>query len=85
MTTDLINRLAKIVGSRFVSGEAEERYLYSMDPGTMPAAAPDAVVMPANTEEVQEIVRLANELKGYSLVEHPLGTFNFYRLVSQVA
>ncbi len=63
MTTDLTTRLGKIVGSRFVSGEAEERYLYSMDPGTMPAAAPDAVVMPANTDEVQLIVQLANELK----------------------
>ena len=63
MTTDLITRLGKIVGPEFVSGEAEERYLYSMDPGTMPAAAPDAVVMPANTKEVQQIVALANELK----------------------
>ena len=63
MTTDLITRLGKIVGSRFVSGAAEERYLYSMDPGTMPAAAPDAVVMPANTDEVQQVVLLANELK----------------------
>ena len=62
MTTDLITRLGKIVGPGFVSGEAEERYLYSMDPGTMPAAVPDAVVMPANTEEVQQIVLLANEL-----------------------
>ncbi len=63
MTTDLITRLGKIVGPGFASGEAEERYLYSMDPGTMPAATPDAVVMPANTEEVQKIVLLANELK----------------------
>ncbi len=62
MTTDLITRLEKIVGPRFVSGEAEERYLYSMDQGTMPPSEPDVVVMPANTEEVQQIVRLANEL-----------------------
>ncbi len=63
MTTDLITRLEKIVGPRFVSGEAEERYLYSMDQGTMPPAVPDAVVMPKNSDEVQQIVRLANELK----------------------
>lgn len=63
MTTDLITRLGNIVGPRFVSGAAEERFLYAMDPGTMPATTPDAVVMPANTEEVQQIVALANELK----------------------
>jgi glycolate oxidase len=63
MTSDLIARLGKIVGPRFVSGEAEERYLYSMDQGTMPPAAPDAVVMPADTEEVRQVVALANELK----------------------
>jgi len=63
MTTDLITRLSQIVGLRFVSGEAEELFLYSMDQGTMPAAVPDAVVMPANTEEVRQIVLLANELK----------------------
>ena len=63
MTTDLITRLGNLVGPRFVSGAAEERFLYSMDPGTMPAATPDAVVMPANTEEVRQVVALANELK----------------------
>ncbi len=63
MTTDLITRLEKIVGHRFVSGAAEERYLYSMDQGTMPPSEPDVVVMPANTEEVRQIVLLANELK----------------------
>ena len=56
MTSDLIARLGKIVGPRFVSGEAEERYLYSMDQGTMPQAPPDAVVMPKNTEEVRRVV-----------------------------
>jgi len=63
MTTDLITRLEKIVGPRFVSGAAEERYLYSMDPGTMPPSIPDAVAMPATTEEVRQIVLLSNELK----------------------
>ena len=63
MTTDLITRLSQIVGQRFVSGEPEERFLYSMDQGTMPPAIPDVVVMPANTEEVRQIILLANELK----------------------
>lgn len=63
MTTDLIAKLGDIVGPWFVSGEAEERYIYAMDPGTMPPAVPDAVVMPKSTEEVQSIVRLASAMK----------------------
>ncbi len=61
--TELIQQLAQIVGERYVSGEPEERFLYASDPGTMPPAAPDAVVMPANTEEVQAVMRLANDMK----------------------
>ena len=38
----MIDRLSQIVGSRFVSAEPEERYLYSMDQGTMPPVEPDA-------------------------------------------
>jgi len=63
MTTELIQQLEKIVGPRFVSGAAEELYLYSMDPGTMPQAYPDAVILPKTVEEVQQMVRLAGELK----------------------
>ncbi len=60
---ELIDRLKKIVGERFVSAESEERYLYSMDMGTMPPSVPDLVVMPGSTEEVSKIIRLANEYK----------------------
>jgi glycolate oxidase len=60
---ELIKKLADIVGSRFVSAAAEERYIYSMDQGTMPPSEPDAVVMPRNTEEVRQVILLANELK----------------------
>lgn len=63
MTTELIQRLEKIVSPRFVSNAAEELYMYSMDPGTMPQAYPDAVALPNTVEEVQQIVRLANEMK----------------------
>ena len=58
---DIVKKLSQIVGPGFVSAEAEERYLYAMDPGTMPPAAPDAVVMPADTQQVQAVMRLANE------------------------
>lgn len=59
---DLINRLAAIVGPAHVSAAAEELYFYSMDPGTMPAAPPDAVVMPADVSEVSRVMALATEL-----------------------
>jgi FAD/FMN-containing dehydrogenase len=58
---ELIRKLAAVVGERFVSSRPEERFIYSMDPGTMPAAMPDAVVMPNSTEEVAAVMRLANE------------------------
>jgi len=62
MATELICRLEKIVGPRFVSAAPEELYLYSMDPGTMPQAKPDAVALPKTVEEVARIMRLANEI-----------------------
>jgi glycolate oxidase len=67
---DMIDRISQIVGPRFVSAEPEERYLYSMDQGTMPPMEPDAVVLPGNTEAVQKIMRLANE---YRIPVVPMG------------
>jgi glycolate oxidase len=67
---NMVNILSDIVGPRFVSDSAEEKYIYSMDPGTMPACEPDMVVMPGNTAEVQQIVQAANA-HGVPLV--PLG------------
>ncbi len=58
---ELIKKLSAVVGKRFVSNRPEERFMYSMDPGTMPPAEPDAVVLPGTTEEVAQIMRLANE------------------------
>jgi glycolate oxidase len=60
---DLMEKLRAIVGEAYVSAEAEERYLYSMDQGTMPPSPPDAVVMPKTADQVARIVRLANEKK----------------------
>ncbi len=53
--------LVKIVGEEWVSRNPEELYIYSCDPGTMPPAKPDYVVMPKSTEEVRKIVMLANK------------------------
>ena len=57
---ELYGKLATIVGPEYVSDQPEERYIYSMDPGTMPPAAPDLVVMPSSTEEVRRIMQVAN-------------------------
>jgi len=55
------DQLAEIVGPEFVSDAPEEKYIYAMDPGTMPPCEPDYVVMPGSTEEVQKILQAANE------------------------
>ena len=55
--------LAGIVGEEYVSNRKEELYIYSQDPGMMEPHEPDYVVMPKTTEEVQKIVKLANEEK----------------------
>jgi len=56
----ILDTLSEIVGSQYVSASPEEKFIYAMDPGTMPPKEPDYVVMPASTEEVQQIVRVAN-------------------------
>jgi len=62
-TSALYDSLAKIVSKDFVSDRKEERYFYARDGGLMPPHEPDFVVMPKTTEEVQEIVKLANSEK----------------------
>lgn len=53
--------LARIVGADYVSSEPEELYLYGRDLGTSSPHPPDYVVAPKTAEEVQEIVKLANQ------------------------
>jgi FAD/FMN-containing dehydrogenase len=57
---EIYEGLTKIVGPEYVSNQPEERFIYSRDPGTMEPYEPDFVVMPNSTEEVREIVLLAN-------------------------
>jgi glycolate oxidase len=61
--SDVYEALQKIVGKDYVSNQTEERYFYGRDPGLMPPHEPDYVVMPKTTEEVQEIIKLANREK----------------------
>jgi glycolate oxidase len=60
---DVFEALVEIVGKDYVSNQAEERYFYGRDPGLMPPHEPDYIAMPKTTEEVQEIVKLANREK----------------------
>ncbi|HEX7364412.1 MAG TPA: FAD-binding oxidoreductase [Dehalococcoidia bacterium] len=55
--------LVKIVGKDHVSNRKEEQYFYARDGGLMPAHEPDYVVLPRTTEEVKQIVTLANKEK----------------------
>lgn len=55
--------LMEIVGNDRVSNAQEERYFYSRDSGAQPPRRADYVILPKTTEEVQEIVRLANREK----------------------
>lgn len=59
-TSAIYESLVKIVGRDYVSNRKEERYFYARDGGLMPPHEPDFVVLPRTTEEVQEIVKLAN-------------------------
>jgi len=60
---EVYETLVQIVGKNYVSNHQEERYFYARDPGLMAPHEPDYVVMPKTTEEVQKIIRLANDTK----------------------
>ena len=55
--------LVEIVGESHASTEQEELYIYSHSLGTAEPHQPDYVVAPRTTEEVQQIVKLANREK----------------------
>jgi glycolate oxidase len=61
--TDIYASLAEIVGKDRISTQKEERYFYGRDLGLAPAHEPEYVVTPKTTEEVQQIVKLANQEK----------------------
>ncbi len=62
---DTINKLKEIVGENYVIQDAIEDYFYDETPETVrPEASRDVVVVkPSKTEEISEIMRLANEKK----------------------
>lgn len=59
----LVERLEKIVGSRFVSTNPADLYIYSYDLTTAEPHSPDVVVLPQSVEEVRAVLKLANQEK----------------------
>ncbi len=61
ITASLLDPLRAILGADFVRTDADSLAQYGRDRTKNWAAAPCAVVLPANTEQVQAIVRWAYE------------------------
>lgn len=59
----IYQELVDIVDAEHVSDRPEELYIYSFDLGTAEPHRPDYVVAPRKTQQVQEIMRLANREK----------------------
>ncbi|MHA1638474.1 MAG: FAD-binding protein, partial [Candidatus Thorarchaeota archaeon] len=60
---DIKERFQKIVGEKFVADGSAERYIYAQDMTENPPCEPLLIVMPDTVDEIQEIVKLANETK----------------------
>ena len=59
----ITEKLKEIVGKEWVSDFPEELFLYSYDMTEHPPSNPEFIVMPKTPEEIQAIVRIANEYK----------------------
>ena len=60
---EVLSKLEDIVGKDFASNNQEDLFIYSQDPGVSHPRQVDYVVMPETVQEVQQIVRVANEKK----------------------
>ena len=58
---EILRNLEEIVGKDFVSNKPEDLFIYSQDPGASEPRPVNFIVMPKTTEEVQEIMKLANK------------------------
>ncbi|MBY9011673.1 MAG: FAD-binding oxidoreductase [Candidatus Lokiarchaeota archaeon] len=59
----ILQELENIVGKDYATNSSENLYIYSQDPGASKPRSADFVVMPGTSEEVTEIVKLANQEK----------------------
>lgn len=62
MDSKLIERLTKIIDKKYVLSTPEDLAVYSYD-GTFAESCPDVVALPATTEQVSEVVKLAAEMR----------------------
>src|SRR5512137_2481152 len=60
MDKKIIEHLVSVVGKKYVLSTPEDLAVYSYD-GTFAESCPDLVVLPATTEQVSEVVKLAAE------------------------
>ncbi|MHA1497989.1 MAG: FAD-binding oxidoreductase [Promethearchaeota archaeon] len=61
INSEIVNELGKVVGEKYVSDQPEITFLYHYDFITAePEGICDIVIMPNSAEEVQEIVKIAN-------------------------
>jgi len=56
----ILEELENIVGKDYATNRSEDLYIYSQDPGASLPRQVDFVAMPNTSEEVQDIVKLAN-------------------------
>ncbi|TFG20782.1 MAG: FAD-binding oxidoreductase [Promethearchaeota archaeon] len=61
--SEILTHLENIVGKEFASNNQEDLFIYSQDSGASLPRPVDFVVLPKTVEEIQNIVRLANEEK----------------------
>ena len=73
MNSNVIESLREIVGPENVSGAISDRAAYQdghLPSAVLGAGIPDIVVMPQTTEQVSQIVILANKKKISILIEY---------------
>lgn len=62
-TEAVVKALKEIVGKEYVASDKETCYVYSQDCSIEKGVIPDIVIRPKTTEEVSEVLKLANEQK----------------------
>lgn len=72
LTTDILNRLKKIVGRNHLSSNKEELLCYSYD-ATGQSFMPEAVIFPETEEQVSQILKLAYE-HGFPVIPRGSGS-----------
>lgn len=75
ITPDIVTELKSIVGEKYCFIDDEKRVIYSSDetPDSKYACLPEAVVLPATTEQISRVVKLANRAN-FAVVPRGAGT-----------